>query len=221
VALLTIPTSYVKNIETLRSECPARMHDLLVEMLSAGFDEYQTYVRPGPVKHCIHSPEEITVHWLHLHTFCEEGELDSMSHTDSYAWCGTMATSADAGVLATSIMSWATLLHATELRKNAEESAIVGSWERPCQWFRDTNAWADNDAATNIDDDDSAGYVDSTGECEYRCKEDPRCNAVVFREGDGRCWKRGVLWPSDLKWNQAGYHVCIKNLEFTRQAIPM
>lgn len=107
VALLTIPKSYFKTIQSLRDYCPAHMGDLLAEMLKAGYDSYQAYVNPGPVKQCIHAGFIVSQAWLHVHTICDKGSVDGMTVTNNYAWCGVMDSGADAEKLAAGIMAWA------------------------------------------------------------------------------------------------------------------
>merc|ERR1712087_1022657 len=66
-AKLTIPRSYVRDINDLQKKCgQAGTQQMLKEMLISGYNSYGE----RHVVQCIHQPQTVSVHWLHLHTFC-------------------------------------------------------------------------------------------------------------------------------------------------------
>lgn len=98
-ALLTIPRNYYSGMNNLKAECPGGMVSLLTAMLQNGFAAYQTQVQPGSVMQCIHVEADVSVRWLHLHTFCLGGTVDGLPSA-SEAYCGAMNTSDAARPLA-------------------------------------------------------------------------------------------------------------------------
>lgn len=126
-ALLTIPKSYVGDLNQLHKKCGGSMLSILSMMLKDGFSTYQEQVAKGPVLQCIHAPGHITVPWLHLHTFGAGGEVDAMPLSppteNSIAYCGEMKDLSEAGELSRHMVIWAGALseeHAT--RKNISHS---------------------------------------------------------------------------------------------------
>jgi len=74
--VLTIPRSYITDINDLRHQGGARQ--MLTIMLEQGFNEYRDRGHEGPVQQCIHHANVVTVHWLHLHSFCVGATFDGM-----------------------------------------------------------------------------------------------------------------------------------------------
>lgn len=106
-ALLTIPTSYFQHVQALVSWCPVGAAPLLAELIRNGFTSYQKLVAPGVVKHCIHAGWHVSVPWMHLHTICSTGMVDSMKWTSSFAYCETMSKPEEAEAVASKIVAWA------------------------------------------------------------------------------------------------------------------
>mmetsp|Transcript_49959 Transcript_49959/g.108610 ORF Transcript_49959/g.108610 Transcript_49959/m.108610 type:complete len:214 (-) Transcript_49959:315-956(-) len=113
-ALLTIPRSYYHDIVKLKHCCGSRhdeMQKLIAEMLRNGFDSHQQHVGEGPVLQCIHSPADISVGWLHLHTFCQGGRLpqDGLPPANaSSAYCAVMHSLDEAASLSEGFVEWGT-----------------------------------------------------------------------------------------------------------------
>jgi len=106
-ALLTIPKSYFRDVNYLRSWCPAGAVSLLAEMIREGFAAYQVQGAPGIVRQCVHSGMHVSVPWLHLHTVCKTGVVDNMFHTGASAFCYDMSGVDEAEGFAQRIVSWA------------------------------------------------------------------------------------------------------------------
>lgn len=107
VALLTIPKSFYRNIQSLKAKCSQGMVSLLASMLKSSFETYQTKVVQGAVSQCIHAAHSVSVGWLHIHTFCPGGGIDNLPGSSDVGWCGTMYTSSDAQPLAEAMVAWA------------------------------------------------------------------------------------------------------------------
>jgi hypothetical protein len=106
-ALLTIPKSYVANIADMRKASLAAQQHLLEAMLVDGFSIYQekiAVVHNERVNQCIHHPDIASVKWLHLHTFCSEGNVDGQPN-DKYSYCFKMANLADAPSVAKAMLA--------------------------------------------------------------------------------------------------------------------
>eukprot|EP00451_Oxyrrhis_marina_P009379 CAMPEP_0204309486 /NCGR_PEP_ID=MMETSP0469-20131031/1126_1 /ASSEMBLY_ACC=CAM_ASM_000384 /TAXON_ID=2969 /ORGANISM="Oxyrrhis marina" /LENGTH=196 /DNA_ID=CAMNT_0051289115 /DNA_START=26 /DNA_END=616 /DNA_ORIENTATION=+ len=99
-ALLTIPRNYYSDISDLRDFCPHAWQSMLVELLIDAFITYQTEVAAGPVQQCIHGADFVSTKWLHLHTFCVDGQVDGMPKGWPFAHCETMTEVSEAGMLA-------------------------------------------------------------------------------------------------------------------------
>jgi len=97
-AYLTIPRAYFTDIYDAKVKCGSGLYSLLKGMLQAGYTAYQR-VQRGPVMQCVHKPAHVSVHWMHLHTFCKEGRIDGMPNRAT-AICEEMASYADAGRVA-------------------------------------------------------------------------------------------------------------------------
>lgn len=110
--VLTIPRSFFANIVDLRKKCGLNgTAELLEQMLLIGFQRYHKVVGNYTVTQCIHKPTSVSVHWLHLHTFCKGGRADGMPSQRS-SICGTMSTSAEAHSIARSFVEFtSTQLH--------------------------------------------------------------------------------------------------------------
>lgn len=98
-AMLSIPRSFIQDISKLREKCGfAQRLLLLASMLIDGYDAYQAISR-GPVMQCVHQADVVSVHWLHVHTFCLGGRIDGMPNQVN-ALCATMVSPANATVIA-------------------------------------------------------------------------------------------------------------------------
>jgi len=103
-ALLTVPRTYVRDINHLSSTCGGGAHSLLSGMLSQGFSAYQARAS-GPVMQCVHKGWDVSVHWLHLHTFCAHGHVDGMP-SRNVAYCSEMSSIGQAGEVASKFLHW-------------------------------------------------------------------------------------------------------------------
>lgn len=103
-AILTIPKAYHRDISSLKRDCGGGSQALLGQMLLDGFNAYQG-VMPGPVMQCVHKAASVSVPWLHLHTFCEDGEVDGMPNR-AVAYCAVMSSAAEAWSIAAKFSSW-------------------------------------------------------------------------------------------------------------------
>lgn len=92
--LLTIPRSYIRDLDDLRSKGGSQ--DMLRMMLAQGFKEYRGRGYQGVVQQCIHRPKFAQVHWLHLHSFCENSHFDGMPDGGHTSICESMAEEGDA-----------------------------------------------------------------------------------------------------------------------------
>lgn len=112
-ALLTVPKSWLQDINELRTVCPQSITNLLEEMMLEGYNTYIAEVRSGPVTHCIHAAGVGSVPWLHLHTICAWGHVDGigMYIPESVAWCGIMEGPWQAASLAAQAKDWAVRLY--------------------------------------------------------------------------------------------------------------
>jgi len=98
--LLTIPRAYIRDFNDLKRREGAR--ELLVEMLTQGFQEYGARGHEGPTQMCIHYPNVVSVHWLHLHSFCVGVKFDGMPGGPSM--CEVMGDVGQAGQIASKWM---------------------------------------------------------------------------------------------------------------------
>lgn len=109
-ALLTIPNSYISDLNVLKDKCLQGMLPLLASMLRDGFTTYQQHIGTGPVMQCVHSAEHVSISWLHLHTFCPYGSVDGMPlsppQNNRIAYCEVMESIAEAEELAARIAKW-------------------------------------------------------------------------------------------------------------------
>lgn len=94
--LLTIPRSYVRDIDNLRKMYWGK--NILTKMLTSGYYAYKNTGYDGPVMQCIHKGNSVSVRWLHLHSFCEKGKVDNLPSRSGY--CATMNSPADASKIA-------------------------------------------------------------------------------------------------------------------------
>jgi len=106
-AIITVSKSYFANLEGMKNGCPDRMVDLLTEMVLGGFMAYQQTAGPGAVRHCIKGPNTPGPQWLHVTTFCADGELDRMPSSTRFNWCTTMTDESQAQWVATLAVVWA------------------------------------------------------------------------------------------------------------------
>jgi len=83
------------------------MTDLIAEMLLGGFRVYQQAVGPGAVRQCIKGDGTPGTPWLHVVTFCAEGEIDRMPSSGRFNWCATMNDESQAQWAATLATVWA------------------------------------------------------------------------------------------------------------------
>mmetsp|Transcript_52311 Transcript_52311/g.97946 ORF Transcript_52311/g.97946 Transcript_52311/m.97946 type:complete len:242 (+) Transcript_52311:61-786(+) len=94
--VLSIPRSYVRDIDDLRSK-PGTYHTLK-QMLHSGYSTYRAHGHKGPVQQCIHYSWAVSVRWVHLHSFCTGARFDGMPGGSSL--CATMNSHDDAGKIA-------------------------------------------------------------------------------------------------------------------------
>ncbi|CAK0794069.1 unnamed protein product [Prorocentrum cordatum] len=97
--LLTIPLSYVEHIADLQAKGASLAKQLLTIMLRQGFREYRGRGYSGPVQQCLHLPAVVSVHWLHLHSFCAGAHFDGMPDAGS-SMCRVMNDINDADWIA-------------------------------------------------------------------------------------------------------------------------
>jgi len=95
-AALTVPRSYVRDINVLKKHPGAS--ETLRQMLESGFRFYHQRGYHGPVWQCIHQANGVSVRWLHLHTFCLDGQVDGLpTHHD---FCAKMHNVEEASTIA-------------------------------------------------------------------------------------------------------------------------
>lgn len=111
LALLTIPKSYFSHIRFLKTWCPRGMHKVLTDMLRDGYLTYKESTGHGKTMQCIHSAASVSMAWLHLHTFCEYGQVDHMPTHWKVAWCHAMSSEHQAPELAHKVIHWAESLY--------------------------------------------------------------------------------------------------------------
>jgi len=107
LALLTIPKSYFSHIRFLKTWCPRGMHKVLTDMFRDGYLSYKDSTGHGKTMQCIHAAASVSMAWLHLHTFCEHGQVDHMPTHWKVAWCHTMYSEDQAPELAHKVVRWA------------------------------------------------------------------------------------------------------------------
>lgn len=105
-SLLTIPRPYFANIDAVLADCPMEARRLLSELLGFGFDRYQEMVQAGPVKQCVHAAGQVSVPWLHIHTFCPDGGMDGMWGAGGVGWCNVLSNRADLEANVESLIQW-------------------------------------------------------------------------------------------------------------------
>jgi len=129
-ALLTIPKSYYIDMKFLRTWCPWKMELLLREMFEFGLITYNQHVAPGPVQHCIHAANHVSISWLHLHTFCHDGTVDGMPMRPTtppfLAWCATMQAPGESVELAKQAVAWAVRLYGPLFGRAPRNCAEMG-----------------------------------------------------------------------------------------------
>lgn len=103
-AMLTIPRPYFTDIDNLKSAC-TNAADMLAEMLVNGYQAYEE-ARGGPAMQCIHKADHVSVHWLHLHTFCPGTTFEGMPNKAT-SFCAPMSDVSQAGSIAAEFLSWA------------------------------------------------------------------------------------------------------------------
>jgi len=97
---LTIPRSFIKHIGQLRKYSGGTR--LLGSMLVSGFNSYTRHGGRPPFWQCIHKSGSVSVRWLHLHTFCKSGHVDSLPNRG--ALCALMSSPSQAGSVAMKLM---------------------------------------------------------------------------------------------------------------------
>lgn len=105
LALLTIPRSYFSDIADLKRSCGGGAYSLLTSMLVDSYVTYATLAQSGTVWQCIHDVRHLSVHWLHLHTFCPEGTVDQLPSI-KIAYCSKMTSIMEAGTVASKFLEW-------------------------------------------------------------------------------------------------------------------
>mmetsp|Transcript_31882 Transcript_31882/g.80832 ORF Transcript_31882/g.80832 Transcript_31882/m.80832 type:complete len:294 (-) Transcript_31882:192-1073(-) len=103
-AMLTIPRAYFADISHL-GQCGTGASSLLTSMLMDGFNAYHMSVGSGPVMQCIHKASTASVHWLHLHSFCPDGQVDGLPNKND-AYCSLMTSVGEAGEIARKFLQW-------------------------------------------------------------------------------------------------------------------
>lgn len=103
--VLTIPSSYFATCQDLLHKCGANSPKLLAQMLVAGFHRYREPIGNVSVMQCIHKAWSVSVHWLHLHTFCEQGVADGMPNRQR-AYCHAMSNVTEAPAIAETMVQW-------------------------------------------------------------------------------------------------------------------
>jgi len=102
-AMLTIPKTFLGDIGDAKRKCGAGgAASLIAGMLRQSFNAYQS-VTPGTVYQCIHKAGSVSVHWLHLHTFCPDGRVDNMPNKHS-ALCYHMSSTGEANQIASDMI---------------------------------------------------------------------------------------------------------------------
>mmetsp|Transcript_31555 Transcript_31555/g.70989 ORF Transcript_31555/g.70989 Transcript_31555/m.70989 type:complete len:228 (+) Transcript_31555:26-709(+) len=111
-AFLTVPRTYIRNLTALVSLCADETASWLIQdSLVQSFQHFRGF-SAGAALQCFHAPAVQTVQWLHLHTFCSNGHIDSMPvpgyglEDARQAWCGLMSAEAQAAVLAERLLEW-------------------------------------------------------------------------------------------------------------------
>lgn len=105
--ILTIPRSYFSSIYDLIGKCGTNgTKSLLATMMIDGFNRYQDLHPNVSVRHCMHRVGQ-SVHWLHLHTFCDGGHADGMPNWHN-SLCSRMVDYSDAEDIAN---NWANQVH--------------------------------------------------------------------------------------------------------------
>lgn len=106
-SIVTVSKSYFANLDDLKNTCSDRMTDLIAEMVTGGLRAYRQAVGLGAVRHCIKGLGLPGAPWLHVVTFCAEGEIDHMPSSASLNWCTTMTDEGQAQWAATLATVWA------------------------------------------------------------------------------------------------------------------
>merc|ERR1712048_570893 len=68
--VLTIPVAYYHDVSALREFC-ADAESLLIDILESGRRVFGSLARGPPRHQCVHLPGDLSVAWLHVHTFNE------------------------------------------------------------------------------------------------------------------------------------------------------
>jgi len=96
--LLTSPRSYFKDTNDLKSASGGScMVGILTQMMIDSWSTYQRTVASKPVWQCFHSPRIASVGYLHIQTFCAEGNFHGMpSWNPNVAYCVRMTSASQA-----------------------------------------------------------------------------------------------------------------------------
>lgn len=130
-ALLTIPKSYFKDIEWLQEWCPQEgARFLLKDLMRSGFELYQAHVAPKPVKMCVHGGAYVSVQWLHIHTFCSDGQVEGMRETSASNWCSTLSSIDDIDNAVDELMEWSTRGKQPDPLKKFDSCESMGCGEK-------------------------------------------------------------------------------------------
>jgi hypothetical protein len=147
VAMLTIPKSSIRDIRDLHNRCGFEgMKEVLAEMMRNGYDSYYPYAT-GSVMHCLHKASTVSVHFLHLHSFCKGGSIDGMPNNHS-AYCVEMKSTSESYRLADQLGRMVPTEgglddHNAGCHKLTTEDACVGGMDgrsdtafqgSPCKW---------------------------------------------------------------------------------------
>lgn len=140
-ALLTISKSYFSTIQSLQMSCPDGMRSILQEMLVDGYVTYKATTGKERALQCIHSAGHVTTPWLHLHTFCEGGQVDNIPSNPIVAWCKGMGSPAEAASLAEEAAQWAQGLYGGGMEVGAPPFGVSQSLGTP-QQFGQSNSYS-------------------------------------------------------------------------------
>lgn len=97
--LLTSPRSYFRDTNDLKHAFGGScMAGVLTDLMLDSWNEYQSKVASKPVWQCFHSPRIASVGYLHIQTFCAEGQFHGMpTWNPSVGYCVKMTSASQAG----------------------------------------------------------------------------------------------------------------------------
>jgi len=104
-AFLTIPKSYVTDINNLVKTCGIGASAMLAELMAQGTEAYRSVYPKGEIVQCIHKASSVSVHWLHIHVLCKGGRVEDLPNKHS-AYCLEVNNRGEAYIAASKIVSW-------------------------------------------------------------------------------------------------------------------